>query len=282
MFRKFFNKIGKSCVLASFFLMFHMEALEGGMRPRLFEEENQFAEPLLAILELCQIDHEHSLDSIVEATQSAWFQKGKERWEFEDRYEDQKDRIFGLLKELQVLDEVLPDEESYDYVFVHGGLYTRARARFAYLSRLIKSGMQFKSIIVLSGERDLDPLLEKSILQDAATEIEMMKIVAGETDLPEDLPVEFVSACKKGKWRPTRGDTIIQWLKSEPKPGKCLAISNQPFVGYESAVLRTYLPEGFSLCTIGEEANRETPLSVHLDNLARWLYQERQYSFTLK
>jgi len=196
-------------VLASFFLMFHMEALEGEMQPRLIEEEDHFAKPLLELLELCQIEHENSLDSIVEATQVAWFQRRKERWMFEDRYSDQKGAIMDLLGQLHVTDEILPLEETYDYVFIHGGLYSRAKARFQFLSRLLRDGLQFGQIVVLSGKRDLDLLLEKEVLQRAKTEIEMMKVAASETDLP-GIPIVFVSAPNKEGRRPTTADTIIE------------------------------------------------------------------------
>ena len=81
--------------------------------------------------------------------------------------------------------------------------------------------------------------------------------------------------------RPNTKDTLIEWLKKNPAPGKCLFISNQPFSGYQDSIARTVIPPTFSIETIGVEANQKLGIAIFLDNLARWIYQEniRRESF---
>ena len=75
--------------------------------------------------------------------------------------------------------------------------------------------------------------------------------------------------------RPTTPDTVLDWLKIKPHPGLCLAISNQPYVLYQDSVLKTVLPPSFTVETIGEKMDETSyNVSLLLDNLARFLYQE--------
>ncbi len=76
--------------------------------------------------------------------------------------------------------------------------------------------------------------------------------------------------------RPNTGDTVKTWLTSHPVMGSCLVMSNQPYVGYQHAVAQSLLP-GFACETVGKASTTEN-IGVHLDNLARWLYQEHQNS----
>ena len=77
--------------------------------------------------------------------------------------------------------------------------------------------------------------------------------------------------------RPNTGDTIIAWLKHNPKPGEILAISSQPYVQYQDAVLKTLIPHGFSTETIGPATVGDSEaIAVNLDNVARILYQEQE------
>ena len=75
--------------------------------------------------------------------------------------------------------------------------------------------------------------------------------------------------------RPTTKDTVLKWLSFSPRPGKCLFISSQPFIGYQHSVISTYLPKNFCAETVGSYREKDLPLSVYLDNLSRWLYQEQ-------
>ena len=76
-------------------------------------------------------------------------------------------------------------------------------------------------------------------------------------------------------FKASTADTFIDWLKQNPESGSCLVISNNPYIGYQDLVARTFLPSDFKIETVGSQGSGEK-VSVYLDNLARWLYQEKQ------
>ena len=76
--------------------------------------------------------------------------------------------------------------------------------------------------------------------------------------------------------RPNTADTIKLWMHANPEPGLSLIISSQPYVHYQDAVLRAYLPAEFTLEVVGKKARSVVSDGKHLDNLARWLYQEEK------
>ena len=75
--------------------------------------------------------------------------------------------------------------------------------------------------------------------------------------------------------RPDTAATVCDWRATDPKPGTVLAISTQPFVGYQHAVLKSLLPPEFVLETIGPETEIY-PLALYLDNFAKWMLYEKQ------
>jgi hypothetical protein len=75
--------------------------------------------------------------------------------------------------------------------------------------------------------------------------------------------------------RPNTQDTIDEWLRSyNPQPGSILALSNQPYIGYQDAVLRKALPKTFDVETVGNACSNNTKSTVIIDSLARWIYNE--------
>lgn len=83
-------------------------------------------------------------------------------------------------------------------------------------------------------------------------ESEAAHILWDETDLPEGmrhLSVVFVAVPMKNEdgslKRPNTEDPIIAWLEVSPNPCKVLFVTDQPFCGYQFAVIKTNLPEAF-------------------------------------
>ena len=114
------------------------------------------------------------------------------------------------------------------------------------------------------------------------TEIDMMEMVYDQMDLPSIEHI-FVGTplipMTDGKTRnPATADIIQSWLNQKPQAGRYLFISTNPFVGYQDAAIRQCLPKEFTFETVGTAAHPDVKLSVHLDNLARWLYQESKLS----
>jgi hypothetical protein len=250
-------------------------------------DENHFPTPsLIFLFDLMGITHDYSLKSMVRATQQKWLQPCKECWHFDPKEEHRMGYIFPFLQKIGCVDAVYPKEQQYDYALVLGGYYTFIQSRLKTLVNEWEKGVRFRRLVFLTGERFLDPRTEAPLFNFTSkqTEAELMlhlweKHFASSTlkGLPFTLVDTPGSKNKEGNWlRPTTMDTILKWLSYAPKPGKCLCISSQPFIGYQHSVLSTYLPKNFLIETIGDGAEKDLPLSVYLDNLARWLYQEAQ------
>jgi hypothetical protein len=233
--------------------------------------------------------NQDNAQTIVEGTQKEWLRTAdKERWEAEDPYANRKDELLPLFKEVGVVDEVKPTEREYDYVVILGALHARAQLRMEHAIKLWDEGYRFKEIVLLGSERALDPQQEPASLfgqgPTPKNEYEMMQWVYAHADLPEEMKKvktliintpNTIDGNGKIK-RANTADTIREWLSFNPKPGTCLIVSNQPHVGYQSAVAKTYLPESFKTIPVGNAMNQNARVCEILDALARWTYQENE------
>ncbi len=133
------------------------------------------------------------------------------------------------------------------------------------------------------------------------TESEAVRIIWDQMVFDETLRAKilFVDAPRPiDNHRPTTKDTLIMWLASlkvfqkdpnsvssadrsfwkdapDLKKENILAISNNPFIPYQDIVFKNFLKdEGFKsirLETVGDKADPNMFISIHLDNLARYL-----------
>jgi hypothetical protein len=262
---------------------------------------------LLSLLAQTNIVHDGTLKGIVAATQKVqpegWIRApGKERWEIDELFPEQRKEIFVQFDRMNMLEAISPKSMQYDYVILPGATISRVRARLAFLLDLWHHGVRFDQIIVLGGKRPLDANLESEQIMFApttsdttlslkenwhpaqmpTTELEMMEMVYNQTQLPEAfarIPILFVDSPMKqkadGTWtRPSRQDTIESWLALNPKPGSVLIISNQPFIGYDDTVFRSFVPDPFCVQVVGPKAGQSVLTAVILDSLARTLYTE--------
>jgi len=260
---------------------------------------------LFTLLEMFSANHNGSLEDIVAVTQKKWLRKaGSERWEMPIRFEEKRNIVIPLLKDLQLVAKKVSQKKRYEYAIVLGALLPRVRSRLAYLVRCWKKGVRFKSIIVLAGERPLHKTCESNEgLFDSQngilpfkenwtyvgalpkTEYEMAKVVFDQAKLPDswekEVDIVFVNAPMKRRkdgvlLRPNTNDTVKKWMDAKPKPGSCLVISNQPYIKYQDLVLKTLLPKTFHIETVGGKAYENLPLVIYLDSIARWLYLEKK------
>jgi hypothetical protein len=252
-----------------------------------------------ALLRLCQLTgidtSEHmDLKTIVRKTQQHWLRKpGTERYELTDRdYTASQEQLLSLLASLNLIDtiEAKQAQTPYDTVLVHGAMAYSVRSRIQFLIAEYQRGIRFKQVVLLSGDRPLHPEKEIEYIKlGLKTEADMIEYL-WETmpGLPESIKnaVHLIDA--KGKTvqghykRPTTRDTIHQWLDELPPQAghRCLAISNQPFVPFQDFVFFNILRERaekinwkIHLETIGVALDSHKPIAVHLDNLARCLYE---------
>ncbi len=237
---------------------------------------------LLELLTLTKITHDGTLPSIIQATQKHWLRKpGTERWEIETAYEHLKPLLMPLFQKLGMIDEIKPTQTTYDYALVFGGLQAQLENRYSLALDLWKQGIRYKRLVFLLGDRPLNPKKEELIHHPYSpkTEADIARIIFEQTDLPPAFNAEiaFISYPMKKTGRPTTADTVLKWLSTHPTPGPIIALSNQPFVDYQQAVLSTLLPKNFIIETVGNKAQEAIPVGEILDTLTRKLYQETKF-----
>lgn len=254
---------------------------------------------LLALLSLCDIHHDGSLTTIIEATQKEQpvgflRPKDKERWQITSYVTAKADAIRHQCDLLAMLQEIKPLHHQYDYIVVFGGSIHGIRMRLAFLKKLWEEGVRSQKIIILTGQRFLDPAIEsEAILTDKnngllpitstwsmkdypKTETDMIRMVLEQSIVPQDwhsIPIIYIDTpAPLGSMRPNTGDTIQYWLTTQPIPGSLLAISEQPLIGYQDAVLRRFLPKSFIIETVGSAIVPDTKPELLIGTVGWWLY----------
>lgn len=222
-------------------------------------------------------------DDIVRATQKKWLRKAKERWEVLELPSSEKEIVLTWAKKENIFDAWKPSRHSYDTALILGATTSRMKKRLAYLVKLWNEGVSFKEVVWLTGERPLDGRVDHVHLR-AKTEAEGAKLLWDEESIPEGmraLPVTFVSAPMKNEQgvrkRPNTGDTIEAWVSTVKANTSALFISDQPFCGYQFAVVNTSMPASVDFDLAGEAFDPEAhpaAASITLDTVARWIYQE--------
>jgi|GEM_PF-493544 len=242
--------------------------------------------PTVALSELLTLTDVPAVDNfndLVRQTQAHWFQRGKERWEFGPRFEARRAQLMPVLRRLNVIDAIRAEDKHYRYGLVHGAMASAVARRLDFLVEEWQRGVRFDEIVFVTGQRRLDSTLEKTfIAAGLKTEPEMMQYLWKSKALPaalKRLPLKIADALPVRSpggqlKRPQTKDAIQAWLASNPQPAKAVFISNQPYVGYQHAVAETTMPKQFDFETIGPAASEKTKISVCLDAIARWLYQE--------
>jgi len=235
------------------------------------------ADALLEVLNLYGICHDGSWASIQKQTEQAWLShgRGKERWEIEPIQETSPEKAYDLFTRLGMVGTISAQRQHYDYGAILGATVQTVRQRFWFLKTEWDRGIRFPALVVLTGDRPLDPHLEseKVLINPASSpypfrsdwrfegdlpknETEMMQLVFDQLALPEEwrhMPVIFVDTPKpEGLNRPYTEHTLLQWLSTNPEPGIVICVSNQPFVCRQDAILCCYLPAFLSMETVGE------------------------------
>ena len=224
---------------------------------------------------------------LITETQKRWLRKaGQERWEVAELPLQQKRFVLDWAKKQGLFSPWTPGYTTYDKALILGATTSRMQMRLNFLKELWYQGTRFSEIVWLTGERPLDPRVD-DLIDRCHNESEAARILWQETDLPKDmcnLPVIFIAVPMKMEGtsfkRPNTEDTIIAWLKTVSQPCLLLFVSDQPFCGYQFAVVKTCLPESFSFDLVGQGVDPTShPLAaaITLDSIARWIYQESLY-----
>ena len=183
-----------------------------------------------------------------------------------------------------------PVSETYDKALILGATTSRMQMRLDYLEQLWNEGTRFNEIVWLTGDRPLDRRVDEPTDR-CRNESEAAHILWEETDLPEEmrsLPVVFVAVPMKVEGsslkRPNTEDTIFAWLEFYPEPCKALFVSDQPFCGYQFAIVKAILPNAFLFDLVGQGVDptaHPAAAAITLDSIARWIYQENLMSISL-
>ena len=128
---------------------------------------------LSALLAETNVAHDGTLTDIVTKTQQeqpqGWLRaRGKERWEVQEVLSERREHILSLFDQLNMVREIGAQKKQYTYAVVFGATIARVRARLAFLAKQWQQGIRFDYLVMLGGQRPLDPQLEsKGHLLDA-------------------------------------------------------------------------------------------------------------------
>lgn len=222
---------------------------------------------------------------IVEATQERWLRRpDQERWELAELSSKQKIFVLKWAAAEGLYSPWKPLCKEYDKALILGATTSRMQMRLDYLKQLWDEGVRFSEIIWLTGDRPLDKRVDE-LTDRCSNESEAARVIWEETNLPDEMrkvevlfvavPMKVAGSTKK---RPNTEDTLVAWLKIEPKPSRALFVSDQPFCGYQFAVVKGALPEEFMFDLVGpgvDPASHPAAAAITLDSIARWIYQER-------
>ena len=238
----------------------------------LLTEDGHLIPPLVEIAKLYEIDPPDQLAPFVKFSQKHWIQ-GKEQWEFPK--EENAPAILQLLQHLGCIDQVGAQEKQYNYALILGATEKIMKDRISFLISEWEKGVRFSHVVLLSGKRPLDRAIEPmadSFRTEAALLTYLWQVMI--PDEMRSIPFSVVNSAMKSNGKgPTTVDTLIDWLKKRPTPGHCLAISSQPFIGYEHSILQILCPT-FTVETIGPQREEPLAFALSLDTLAKWMYQE--------
>jgi len=229
---------------------------------------------------------------LIAETQKRWLRSsGQERWELSEIASEKKKLVLEWAEKEGLFSPWKPQEKSFDKALILGATTCRMEKRLRFLVELWQEGYRFDEIVWLTGDRPLDPRIDR-LTDRCANESQAARILWEEADLPEALrrlPVLFVAVPMKkeeGVWkRPNTADTIVAWLEYAPGPCKALFFSDQPFCGYQFAVIHSLLPDAvcFDVAGAGETPSAHpAAAAIILDSIARWAYQENLHPTALR
>jgi hypothetical protein len=217
-------------------------------------------------------------------TQKLWLRKnGQERWEMQELSREKKSYVLGWARKEGIFDAWKPSLQVYDKALILGATTHRMQMRLDYLKQMWNQGVRFNEIIWLTGERPLDPKIDQAPAS-CKTESDAAVLIWEQAAIPSEmreLPVTFIRVPMKGEEgnlkRPNTEDTLVDWLKTSPTPGNCVFVSDQPFCGYQFAVIKGIVPDDYPFDVVGwgvDPHAHPSGAAITLDSIARWLYQE--------
>jgi len=259
---------------------------------------------LIRLLYACGIEHDGTLEDIVQQTQRAWLRPaGLEIWQTpEKKFRNEAD-IRACLQELRLFSQVNPRNKRFDYLIIFGAVFEGMLERVAFAHRLLEAGKIIApQMVFLVGERALDheeesrekieQLLRKypkklfafppSGWNKLTTELDIPLFLVSNLAFSPKSPIKhfvMIFTATQGARRPNTADTLLHWLTKGPEQAsRCLFVSSGRHVQYQDAVVRRVLAQKNYFLrheTVGP-AGQDISVTAYLDIVARWLYEEQQ------
>ena len=255
-----------------------------------FKETGAPKESLLGILDALYMPHKDENISIFEAVCPFLRKTGLERKDLKERelsYE-QKTKLIAAFEDLGFVKEVRPEIRQVDDLYVFGSLAPELKLRLEYLVTLWNRGLRFERLIFLTGERLRDASEsdrqiffshKRGVRREVCTECDIMVAIWEQIDKPEELeaicPLVINAPRAAGESRPNTVTTAEELIKSYgPLEGSWIAITNQPYVPYQEAVLKRLFPKTYVGAVVGPRSVHNILCSIYLDTLARTVHNE--------
>lgn len=263
------------------------EMIAASLRKYLSPEMALLVERLISQMVVIPEMHQKKevLEWVLKLTQSQWLRKpGTERWEVEAMM-SQYQQVAAVLNHSELMSEQVPSVERVQSVLLMSAIEPVFIKRLEYFSILVQRGLCPEKVYLLGGERKLDVNEEANIIEilgPDAREIEMLEYHA-ERLLRRDshlVDIDFIRSstdyqCSEdGRVRrPNTRDTVLNWSRQDYFGGDVLCLSNQPFVHYQTAVVRSVLGVGVTVIGAGPAADLNAINStLALDAVARLIY----------
>lgn len=263
-------------------LLFLCFPLFAGQSDVLFDESKGPSQALLDILDLGNIPHDSSWESIINQTQKLVKTPYVPSIDLPTPKDIDKEQAYCLFQKLGVFEPQYPICLHYDYALVLGSSVDQVTSRLLYLKKMWEQGIRFDQWVLLAGYRQLTQKEKDALCESVGTEVEMIKLLLRTLDLPEtwhQLPLTIIDAPPiKDHPRATTVDTLYAWLATNPDAGSALFVSSQPFIARQDALARKILPNDFIIETIGPGVSRcmydqiPNAVSILYQNLYWWLY----------
>lgn len=215
----------------------------------------------------------HSEDDLLEAllnlaqlSQDYLARRKGERWETapKDGIEEGDLQLLAAAESLNLFSEVKPTFDHPDAICIMGARKAFMDERLKYAGHLLQQGNTTKYLLLAGGERKATPkpeidgspeyiaklASEFGIAADQVTEMHLMRKAYLEQKnvypaLGNVTPAEFNAQAVNGK-RPTSENNIIElcnWLREHPELRSLYIVSNQFYVEYQAAIIKTVLAQ---------------------------------------
>ncbi len=196
----------------------------------------------------------HTIIQLVDETQKKWVRRthGADRWNIAKKAYRNPGALVRDLKKLGFVQAIVPLSKTSDCLCILGSTGPSMSARIRYANHLLTRGHCTKHIVLLAGERPLNPneLSEKSLVDlgkhrgkgiHDLTESDLIHYLYQQSALSKKgIPATLIDTPRGDLPRPTTQTTSIQliaWLKKNPQIRDVIFVSAQPHVAYQKSCI---------------------------------------------